>query len=268
MQRRHLHRLVAYLLSVVLACLFVPLHVTAGQTFSRSVSLCPLDVTYADLAAAIGRIREFRQTANRDIERTYVRERLSLAGGTTKLEMSDDFSEASLVRGPQLATDVSYFFEQGHAPISGITLRLGDYSREFTVSGTDRTQVGGLVLLAAEDFAKFGCSLGGFSNRRLGGLGFFLLAAVLGVMASFSGSWSNRVRVTLLVAAISIYLAVLFFPWDQWFLGTVVRPVRITFFERNAPLIGFVATVVGVISIVITPSSLLRCAPSSRQDKN
>jgi hypothetical protein len=230
----------------------------AGQIFARSSSFCSLDMTYADLEGVIRRIREFTVKANRDVERKYVRERLSLAGGNTKLEISGDFSERSLSQGPQLAMDVSYSFSHDDAPISGVTLRLGDHSRELTVSGTDRAQVEGLILLASEDIAQLGCSFGGSSRRSLGGLGLMLLAVVLGSIASFPGLRSNTVRIALIVPAIIMYAAVLFFPWEQWLPGTVVRAARVSVLERNAALIGFVGTVAGVVSIVIALSPGVR----------
>ena len=171
MRKRRLGLLKLYVLIILLVWLSAPFNVGAEQIFSRSTSFCPLDLTYEDLAVIIRRLRDVSEKANRTGERQSVRERLSLAGGSTKLELSTDFSEGSLTQGPQLATDVLYLFIQDNAPISEITLRLGDYSRELTVSGTDRTQVEGLILLVSEDFAKRGCSFGGSSKRSSSGLG-------------------------------------------------------------------------------------------------
>ena len=244
--------------TVLLVCLAAPLTDGAEQVFARSSSFCPIDVTYADFTAVIRRIREFSVKANRDAERKYVRERLSVAGGATKLELSADFSESSLSQGPQLATDVSYSLSQDDAPISEVTLRFGDYSRELIVSGTDRAQVEGLVLLASEDIARLGCSFGGSSKRSLGGFGLLLLATVLGVVATFPGFRSNTVRIALIVPAIIIYAALIFFPWDQWLPGTAVRTARVSLLERNAAIIGLVGTVAGVVSIIIALSPMAR----------
>ena len=112
------------MISILLVWLSAPFNVGAEQIFSRSTSFCPLDLTYADLAAIIRRVRDMSEKANQSGDRKYVRENLSLAGGSTKLDLSADFSEGSLTQGPQLVTDVLYSFSQESAPISAITLGL------------------------------------------------------------------------------------------------------------------------------------------------
>jgi hypothetical protein len=248
----------AYLFSVFSIWFFASVSMGAEPKFSRSTALCPLDLTYAEFAAAISRIREYSAAANRNVEQRSARESLSLEGGSTKLEMSSDFSERSLTQGPQLATDVWYRFSQEDAPISEVTLRLGDYSRELTVSGLDRTQVEGLILLASEDFVRFGCSFGGSSKRLLAGLGLVALVAVLASIAISPIPLHSAARLALLLTAAVTYPAVLFFPWDKWLPGTAIRAARVSLLERNAAVIGFVGTLAGLVSISIALSPRLR----------
>lgn len=85
-----------FLLSVLLVLCFAPSNSGAEQVFSRSISFCPLDLTYGDLATSIRQIHGFSDTANRNTpEHISNRERLTLTGGSTKLEISADLSAYS-----------------------------------------------------------------------------------------------------------------------------------------------------------------------------
>lgn len=238
-----------FLVGVFVAWPSAPCDVAAEQTFSRSISFCSLDLTYADLASRIRRIRDFVVKANRDAGGHVLIDRLSLAGGSAKLETSGDFSDAALSQGPQLVTDVSYLFRQDDSPISDIFLRLGDSSRELTISGRDPAQVESLILLASQDFAGLGCSFGGSSTRLIVGVVLIAVALALGLVPHFFRN--NVLRAAVIVLAIVIYVGVLFYPWAPWFPGTAVRAARVSWLERNAAVIGFIGTAAGLVGIVI-----------------
>jgi hypothetical protein len=122
------------------------------------------------------------------------------------------------------------------------------------VQGAAADQVDAIIAAFESQFADFATNLGGPTFRTIAGFaGFFcLMLLLLSAVASIVGESTDK-RWSL-VSGIGPALAIIalnYLPWDRWFPGTAVYAGDASFIVRNGALIGFLGTVVGVVSIAI-----------------
>lgn len=226
------------------------------REFKRSQDFCALRMTYADLSSLLDRARAIVADANAGTD-DYTLERLTISAGADEVTFKEDFSRAALAHAPALATSLTYSYYRPSAPISDITLRLGDHSRELEVSGSSREQVESLVLLVSSDLDKLGCSMGGTGMRALGGV--LLLVAAMGIgLLPAAGIVKKAIgNILVLGTVIVINVSLWTLPWQEWFPGTAITAGSQSFIDRHAPLIGFGGLVVGVASLFLAAIPLL-----------
>lgn len=114
----------------------------SAQTFTRRSELPPLRLNYHDLTNIIGRGYQLVTTANSSFSNDGLHPSswLDLEDGQTQLEFPQkEITVLGLESVPQVSTEVRYVYMYDGAPISGVTIDLGDYSRQITVEGASRT---------------------------------------------------------------------------------------------------------------------------------
>ena len=248
-------------LSVVLfsGILILTLPASAQQTHTRNITLCAVDMSYAELATLVKRMREFHENVNHDISGRHLREVLTLQDGLVTLESRNDFTLIALENGPEVATTVWYRMTiDDTAPISSIDLHFQDYKRKVTVSGTDRDLVHGLLLVISEEVERVACSFGGGSTRGNFGFGIWGLGALL-AFGSFmlirlrrnatSGHW-----IPLFASGISVvlFVIVLALPWDDWLPGTAIRLHPRSTWNQISPFVAVFGLLFSFVSVSLS----------------
>lgn len=234
----------------------------AQQTHTRSITLCAVDMTFAEMAGLVERIREFHGKANRDSPRDYLREVLTLQDGILTLESTGDFSLETLEKGPEIATRSSYRMSMRETvPISRVDLDFRDNEREVTISGTDRDLVYGLPLLISQEIERLACSFGGRDTRLHFGLSIFVLAQIFAwvpfILTRLLKDSTFGPRASVLAVSISAGLFVVVFalPWADWLPGTAIRLQPSSTWDQINP---FVAVLSLLLSFVAVSLSALR----------
>ncbi len=230
--------------------LWAVVSVAAQPVFTQTAAFCPIDLSYQQLSSLIGRIRDLTQKANAGAADSPLIDSVSIEAVGTKFEAEGDFSLATLSQGPEVATSVRYSYNHRKQPITEVVLQLSDYSRSVSVAGSDKIQVDSLLSLVSSDLNRLGCSLGGSSHRTLGGLA--LMFTILLLTSVLQAVPSGRVRAAFLTIAVVNLVSLIALPWPDWLPGTAVRVVEASFLSRNASLIGFVGTLAGLVSLVVS----------------
>ena len=216
----------------------------AAQTFSRSVTFCALDMSFAEAAEIIQQIRDYYQKANLYNTDQRLSEELTLQDDSVKLELTDEFDLTALQQGPEKATTLSYsmtIFED--APISRINLSFRDQERVLTVSGTDSDRVYGLVSSVSRQIERIGCSLGGNKTRINLGSGLLFLSILLSFSAKFM-TIGLRLQVVVLLVPVSVPIIIFALPWVDWLPGTAIHLHPISIWDQLEPFLA-VLTVLG-----------------------
>ena len=237
--------------------------VSTQETFTRSISLCAIDMTFSELSALVAKVQEFHRNANRDMTDEYMHETLTLQDEFSKYEIKQDFSMEAIARGPDRAIRVWYdFVMPDHSPIAKIDLRLGDSRRSLVISGANKNLVDSLVLLVEEQISKVGCSFGGSETRSTYGLVIWLSGFILAWLplifpirrkyASSKFALPTYVSLVISIASIGLIMSVFVFPWSDWFPGAVIRKHSISTWIALSPYVTVLGVLVGLASLVVS----------------
>ena len=236
---------------------------SAQHMFTRNVTLCAVDMNFADLVGFIDRIREFHKNANRDFQHSRMREKLTLEDKITKLELTTDISVKALEQGPKIAARLWYYMSRhDDAPISNIDLTFSDYERKLTIAGTDRDLVNGLSLMVEEEIKKTGCSFGGSDTRRDYGYILWVLALTISwlplILAKFSRFVAAGTRLQVFVLSICVgtslglFICIFALPWADWFPGTAIRKHSISTWDQISPYLTILSFSVGLAGLAFS----------------
>jgi hypothetical protein len=225
---------------------------SAGPTFSRSDSYCALNLTYSNLSALLARIRNLRDLAFKENNISPLIEWLKLDAGDISVMIENDFSNTSLLSGPEVTTYVHYYYVASteESPVYQIDLTLGDTIRSLSVVGKSKENVDIIVSTLSDDVRKLGCTLGGSTVRSVAGG--ILVAS--GLFLSFIGFFTKSSQIQWFFTSLVIVcnLCVWIPPWQSWLPGTAVYVAGASFAVRNSPMIGVLGVVVGLISLAVT----------------
>jgi hypothetical protein len=236
------------LLAAIAVISILPTASGAEATYSHSESFSTIRTSYSLLYSAVERLRSFIDTANRGAERKYEDESLRISAGSLAMTLDTGFVEKDLSGAP-IAIDIWYSYTNRRAPISGVDIRLSDYLREVTVTGTSREQVDALAGLIAQDLRQFEGGIGGPTLRLIGGI---LLLLVGGLLAIASGIVQGFFRWLAVVSGLAFQVSLWVLPWQEWFPGTTVFPGEASFLVRNEPVLTFLGLVVTVLTPIAT----------------
>jgi hypothetical protein len=241
-----------YSILLVSAASVLSLHssYSAPVVYTRTASFSCVRGSYSQLFAVVERMRSFLEVAN-SASKSEPRESLRLSAGGAKVELTTGFSQQDLAGAPDSTTDIWYSYRRFDAPLSAIDLRLGDYSREVTVSGTSREQVDGLVGLLVEELGHLQSGLGGPQYRMIAGLSLIVIGGVI-VGLGTSGLVAGFYRWLAIVSGLGFQLAVWVLPFESWFPGTTLFRGDASFLVRNSPLFTFLGAVLTVVTFLVT----------------
>lgn len=254
-------------LSLLMILVLVAPVVAAQSTapvFERSIEFSPVRMSDSDLYRMVDRIRQQVEKANAGLDRRFERESLRLSSRQASIELANGFQESALRGAPEMATDMYFYYHLDGAPIEEISLRLADYSRTLTLSGTAPSQVDALIAMLTEDMSRYEVRIGGTSVRSLGG---FLLSLLAWLVVAISASTSvpissQRIRLVGVAIGLGLLIALFVAPWDQWLPGTAIYLGDPRFSVRYGALISLIGTVVTLAGFVLSVWS------ASRKDKS
>lgn len=216
--------------------------------YTTETSFCSINISYNQFSDILNELRGFTKNANINFKHWKVTEYLVLGDTNVRTKIENEFNESAFNQGPKIANDIYYKYENFDAPISTIELRLNDYARKLTISGSDRTQVNALASLIENEFNLVGCSIGSFKHR-------FIIYIVLGISALIVYLFTikyfvttERIALLLYFAFVISYMIIIYtLPWDLWFPGAAIRSDPLSFLDRHAGLLSLLGILVSIL---------------------
>jgi hypothetical protein len=224
---------------------------SSAQTFRRRSESPSVRLSYNDLTGIVERTRELIKTSNASFSASYEspHEYLDIDDGQAQVEITHDFSPASLGSAPEVAYSVRYQYKYANAPVSSVEFTLADYSRSVAVEGQSRTDVDAISNLILSDLNKYSVSFSGPGFRTGGSLALMVFSYCLiffGVLAPLS----KRGRIVLIGLALCIWVAFYSVPWTEWLPGTAVYSGDASWFKRNSPVLTFIGALLPVFTSI------------------
>jgi hypothetical protein len=248
-------RSIILLVSLTLAATTASASRTAEAIHSRTSGLPPLALSQGDLFSVITRMRSIARASRPDSLRGLPTEKLTIGDGSSEIALTTDFQAADLTAAPQRATDIWYYYSDAHAPVSGVSLRLGHYFRTLVVEGASPEQVDALAAMMTADLTR---------HRRLGGYGaevavrIILFVAAVG-MALWATRLQNRLyRVVAWIACPVIYILSLALPLGRILPGTALYPTNASFLARNSGPLTLVGFFISVVPLALSALGRIR----------
>lgn len=243
---------------------------------SRTLEMPPLRMSYDHLRSLLTKCRALAHSANANYSpgefgrREYVEE-LELVGKSGSLELATKFSFEQWADAPEIAYRVNYRYGWGDAPLSGIRIRLADYERSVTVTGSSKENVEAIAASIAEDLGAHRTVLGGGATRFwLYALCSFCAIMLVPIVTRMLPSGSQTSPALVVCGLLSLALLVISFKVmsaDRMFSGLVVVKGDASWTTRYSAVItlwGFILSVVFfVVSLLV---SVRLSAPNSSLD--
>jgi hypothetical protein len=189
---------------------------------------------------------------------------LRLSAGDIAYSIESNFDLPSLSGAPEATTDVWYSYRRlwgDDVPVESVEMRLGDYERRLTVTGTSDAHVDSILTSAADSLESHSALFGGYGHRSIVVFaGLWLIWTSIYILPSIS-SFASDPRFSRLFAFPLIVGVVLLMAlsWWGWFPGTLVLPGDPSFVVRFGPhisLLSFLATMVfGVVTLWRKPDA-------------
>ncbi|MGE5208127.1 MAG: hypothetical protein ACM3KL_02225 [Alphaproteobacteria bacterium] len=208
-----------------------------------------------DLDVILSKTRSLVDAANGPaVEPGSAREFVKLAADNYEFELPR-FPLANSLAFPNDIFSFSYTYEQSDAPISSVTIDLGDSSRRVSVSGESADKTKAISNLIEKDFRQHSRAIGGEKFRRVTGvcLSMIFLTSLMIGSAHF---WKGRRFCDLGMPGCSAlgFLLVLLLPWNRFLPGFVLYHQRYSpfFVVRHASQISVVALIAALIGIPVS----------------
>lgn len=138
--------------------------------------------------------------------------------------------------------------------VSSVDLRLSDYSRKLSVTGTNHDHVTGLIKVVQEKLEFYESHYGGPNFRFLLGIIFFVLftiAILIVILPKYARSKDRHHDIIygLSFLIFNILFNVLLYlpPWDKIFPGFLAGIENRSFLERNAAFFTFLGLVLPIL---------------------
>jgi hypothetical protein len=224
-----------------------------GQTFTRRTEIPPVRLSYNDLTGVVERARELIKTSNASFSSSpyeHPHEYLLVDDRVAQVEITRDFSPASLAGAPEVAYIARYQYRFPDAPVSSVEFTLADYARDVVVEGQSRTGVDAISNLISSDLNRHNTSFAGPQFRSVGSLALLLF---LFCAFAFAGLAPLSVpgRIALYGLGLCILVGLYSIPWSYWLAGTEVYAVDASWFQRHAPVLTFIGVLLPVFTSIV-----------------
>jgi hypothetical protein len=232
--------------------------ILAQTTYSKSAELPAIHISTSDLQDLLQKAHSLLSAANASAKPKYVRETIKI--GENNLSVDIGGHDLGVGKIPKVFHSFEYSFDSdGNASVARINIRLGDYSRALTVSGTNPDQVDAIFSGLRDEMERSATSFGGSGLRLgVGMITFVILFIALFVLAIayFDGQKRDTLVPIVLILALLILLFVL--PLNEMLTGFVAVSGDASFIVRYGPEISVAAFILGLLSFPFTLIPLLK----------
>jgi hypothetical protein len=122
--------------------------------YSFNTEFPPLRFSQEDFLNILKKAREIIYRANKESDKKYVKESLTLGDGKSTIAMEGNFNIEGLKNAPAISTSVRYEYISYDSPISHISLDLHNYS-ELVVKGSKSEEVEALSLFLYNHIKRY-----------------------------------------------------------------------------------------------------------------
>lgn len=223
----------------------------SAQTYTRRYDVAPVRLSYGELLDLVAGTRDLIRTSNSSYSPTYERphESLYVDDGAAQVSLTQDFSPASLVGAPEIGYSMTYEYRFADGPVSHVSVRLSDYSRNIQVEGKSRSEVDSISNFILSTLSRYTFSFAGPGFRTLGSLALTLFGWSLMIFAVMAPI-PLRNRILLLTTALFVWLGLFLLPWQNWLPGTAVYAGDASWLRRNSPLLTFLGAMLPVAGAI------------------
>jgi ABC-type Fe3+-siderophore transport system permease subunit len=240
--------------------LLLPITLAPAQPYRRVTELAPIRCSYGDIRKTVEYLEKRLQTGGSQ----------QITFGSDKEGFQRRFKTASEIateRGlPGAIYEFDYRYEfdthsSSSPPITGVTIRMNDFTRTIEVEGGDFDSVNDLLISLEDKFEPHQVFLAGSRFRFTAGFFCYLALSIVSLLllASISNRLSRSSAIiwtslAVLAASPVLFLILLsFLPVEVWFAGFRALSSNATFPERYSAEFTFLGFLITVI-VVITPA--------------
>lgn len=219
-----------------------------AQQYSRVEQLPPIKLSYTQLVEVLDRMRTLIQVADPNAFAGAYSDKIRLSDGVVEVSISGVVTPQVLANVPELSYNADYQFLAEEGPVSAVSFRLADWSREVRVEGSSAEQVDAVVRQLVTDFTRNISPLTGWSARLVGFVALMIGGTVAIALVPWARSSFHR---ALLVAAYPAAFVIAFaLPWERILPGTLIFEADPAFYIRYAAEISFVGFLVGLVALI------------------
>lgn len=239
-------------------CALGPWSIASAEdpTYTKSASLPPVRITYAELQSVLDKLASLMASANGPHATRPFTEKLRLKHGESQVEISGHQLQGSKAKLPKSTTELVYTasaYVLDTVPITTVSLLFHDYDRKLTVEGRSPEQVDAMFATLKNDLVALSSPFGGASFRSRAGLLIFLVCLNVALIGTIHWLSARRTLSLLPVAfALLSFGLLLALPFEGFLAGFSVSEFDPSFANRYGPEISLIGLVLSIVAIPLS----------------
>ncbi|PHR88870.1 MAG: hypothetical protein COA76_05420 [Moritella sp.] len=226
----------------------LPLLANSQSISERRIELDPIQMTYKDLSGVLSNLELLIKSANKNVpsskyDKEYISISISSEQDTMRVSEWGKLHEMNFL--PTVGYSVRFSYLYSDAPISSVSLTLGDSMRVLKVSGTDYTQVNAISLALRSSLEGYTTKLGGRGFRAFCMMVFVVLTMSVVYLLSHDSKSFLMIQVASIVV---VNVIIIMPPWDKWISGFSIYLDSASFIDRNINELAFLGVAVSILT--------------------
>ena len=230
--------------------------------YTKSASLPPIRITYAELQSVLDKSAPLMSSANSSFATRPVKETLRLKHGEFQVEISGHQLQGSKAKLPKVTTELVYTasaYSLDTVPIATVSLSFYDFDRKLTVEGRSAEQVDAMFASLKSDLLALSSSFGGSLFRAYSGFLIFFFCFMVTCIGAAYWLSTRRTNAVLPIVFALFSLGLLFtLPFEAFFTGFSVSEFDPSFLNRYGTEMFIFLWVIGIPLSYFVPRWLER----------